>query len=105
MRLRRHATPTTTVAPLDGHAPWCTNHTDGDGLFSCCGSVKVRVPAQSLSIDDWLEPGFVTSSLTQEENRPVRIRLDLTTGNELNLADAETLATQLLKLVEVARRG
>lgn len=104
MRLRKRNTPT-TASNLGEHAPWCTDHTDGDGLFSCCGSVKVRVPAQSLSIDDWLEPGFVTSSLTQEDGRPVRIRLDLTTGNELDLVDAETLAFQLRKLIEVARRG
>lgn len=104
MRLRKRATPN-TMGNLDAHAPWCTNHTVADGLFSCCGSVRVRVPAQSLAIDDWLEPGYVTSSLTQEEHGPARIRLDLTTGNELNLTDAETLATQLLNLVKVARRG
>lgn len=94
-----------SAAPVS-HAPWCTAHADADGSeLACCGSVRLRVPTQSRSPEDWLEPHYATISLAQEEDRPTRIMLDVYSGDELDLEDAETLARQLLKLVEVARRG
>lgn len=88
------------------HSPWCTDHSVAEGsALSCCGSVKLRVPTQSRSLDDWLEPRYATIALVQEDDRPTRIMLDVYSGDELDLIDAETFARQLLKLVEVARRG
>lgn len=67
--------------------------------------MKLRVPTQSRSLEGWLEPRYATIALAQEDDRPTRIMLDVYSGDELDLVDAETFARQLLKLVEVARRG